>query len=80
MTSIVRDGTDYKLNVILDFDGKSGFNVEVFLDGMLEVSGKYIPPKGKAIPSKYFYFKHGVYSRNIFDYELKSDISLKLIR
>lgn len=80
-TSIKRDGTPYKLNVILNFDGKSGFDVDVYLDDQLEVSGKYVPPKGGGyVTSKYFYFKHGVYSMNMFDYEMKSTISMKLIK
>ena len=78
---IDRDGTEYKLNVVLYFDGKSGFDVQVFLNENLEVSGKYTPPKGKGYTqSKYFYFKHGVYSRNMFKYELKSTISMNLVQ
>lgn len=80
-TSVKRDGTEYKLNVIVDFDGKSGFDVEVYIDDVLEVSGKYFPPEGSGyISSKFFYFKHGVYSRNMFDYELKSKISMHLVK
>ena len=80
-TSIKLDGTEYKLNVILDFDGKSGFDIEVHINDVLEVSGKYFPPEGSGyIKSKYFYFKHGVYSRNMFDYELKSKISMNLVK
>ena len=79
-TQIKRDGTEYKLNVLLNFDGKSGFDVDVYLDDKLEVSGKYSPPTGnKYEASKYFYFKHGVYSRNMFDYEMKSKISMKKV-
>ena len=80
-TQIKRDGTEYKLNVLLNFDGKSGFNVDVYLDDKLEVSGKYAPPTGnKYVASKYFYFKHGVYSRNMFNYEMKSKISMKKVK
>ena len=80
-TQIKRDGTEYKLNVLLNFDGKSGFDVDVYLDDKLEVSGKYSPPTGnKYVASKYFYFKHGVYSRNMFDYEMKSKISMKKVK
>ena len=80
-TLIKRDGTQYKLNVLLNFDGKSGFDVEVYLDDKLEVSGKYAPPTGnKYVASKYFYFKHGVYSKNMFDYEMKSKISMKKVK
>ena len=79
-TVIKRDGTEYKLNVLLNFDGKSGFNVDVYLDDKLEVSGKYLPPTGnKYVASKYFYFKHGVYSKNMFDYEMKSKIHMKKV-
>ncbi len=81
LTQIKRDGTEYKLNILLNFDGKSGFDVDVFINDKLEVSGKYSPPKGNNYePSKYFYFKHGVYSKNIFDYEMKSKISMRKVR
>ena len=80
-TQIKRDGTEYKLNVLLNFDGKSGFDVDVYLNDKLEVSGKYAPPIGNNyVASKYFYFKHGVYSKNIFDYEMKSKISMKKVK
>ena len=79
-TQIKRDGIEYKLNVLLNFDGKSGFHVDVYLNDKLEVSGKYSPPTGnKYVASKYFYFKHGVYSANKFDYVLKSKILMKKI-
>jgi hypothetical protein len=80
-TLIKRDGTQYKLNVLLNFDGKAGFDVDVYINDKLEVSGKYAPPKGnKYVASKYFYFKHGVYSKNMFDYEMKSKISMKKVK
>ena len=80
-TQIKRDGTEYKLNVLLNFDGKSGFDVDVYLDDKLEVSGKYsLPTENKYVASRYFYFKHGVYSRNMFDYEMKSKISMKKVK
>ena len=41
------------------------------------ISGRYSPPKGKGYyKSKYFYFKHGNYSRYIFDYTIKSKIKM----
>ena len=49
-------------------------------DYELEVNGKYSPPTGnKYVASKYFYFKHGVYSKNIFDYVLESKISVNKV-
>ena len=77
ITQIKRDGTEYKLNILINFDGKAGFDVDVYLNDKLEVNGKYSPPTGsKYVASKYFYFKHGVYSKNIFDYVLESKISV----
>ena len=76
-TKIKRDGREYKLDVLLDFDGKGGFHVAVYIDDRFEVSGKYDPPQGKGFHiSRYFYFKHGVYSRHIFDYRLTSQMSM----
>ena len=66
---------------MLNFEGKSGFDVDVYLDDNLEVSGKYSSPIGnKYVSSKYFYFKHGEYSRNIFDYEMKSKTAIKRVK
>lgn len=68
-----RDGTEYKLDVILDFDGQSGFEVYVYLDDALQIRGKYQVDPGKGyFVSKHFYFKHGSYSQNIFEYEIVS--------
>ena len=79
-TLIIRDGTQYKLNVLLNFDGKAGFDVDVYINDKLEVSGKYEPPVGKKYKySKHYYFKHGVYSKYMFDYEMKSKISMKKV-
>ena len=80
-TVVRREGTEYKIKVVLDFDGKSAFAVAVYLNDKLEVEGKYSPPKeDKYFKSKYYYFKHGVYSENMFDYELKSQIQMKRIQ
>lgn len=68
-----RDGTPQELNVIVDFLGDSSFFVQVSLDGKVAAQGRYKPPVGSQYAqSKHFYFKHGVYSKNIFDYELVS--------
>ena len=79
-TKIKRDGSEYKLDVLLDFDGQGGFHVAVYIDDRFEVSGRYDPPKGNGyyVP-RYFYFKHGVYSRRIFDYQLTSEMSMRRI-
>ncbi len=76
-TKIKRDGTQYKMNVYLNFDGTAGFEVEVYIDDELQVSGKYSPPsQEKFVLSRYYYFKHGVYSKKIFDFKLESKISM----
>lgn len=76
-----RKGTTQQLDVLIDFLGKQSFSVQVYLDRILAAEGSYSPPKGKGfITSKFFYFKHGVYSRQMFDYELISDnMSVKRI-
>lgn len=80
-TQIKRNGTEYKLNILVDFDGKSGFDIQAFLDNKLEINGKYSPPSGnKYFKSKYYFFKHGVYSKRMFDYELTSRISMKKVK
>ena len=79
-TKVKRDGREYKLDVLLDFEGQGGFHVAVYIDDRFEVSGRYNPPKEKGYYiSRYFYFKHGVYSQQIFDYLLTSDMSMKRI-
>lgn len=79
-TPIKRDGREYKLDVLLDFDGEGGFHVAVYLDDRFQVSGRYDPPKEKGyFKSRYFYFKHGVYSYRLFDYQLTSTMSMRLI-
>lgn len=70
---IRRDGTEYELDVILNFDGRSGFDVYVYLDDSLQIRGRYQFEPGKGyFVSKHFYFKHGSYSQNMFPYELVS--------
>ncbi len=74
-TPILRNGTAYTLRIIIDFDGAGSFDVSVYLNDVLEIEDTYTPPK-TGFKSKYFFFKHGVYSQNIFDYELKSKFTL----
>lgn len=70
---IGRDGTPHQLRIVLSFDGKSGFRVWVTLDGQQELSGAYAFVEGRNFfRSEHFYFKHGVYSKNRFDYALTS--------
>ena len=49
-----RDGIEYRLNVILYFDGRSDFDVQAFLNDNFVVSGKYTRLTGKGyIQSKF---------------------------
>lgn len=79
---IRRDGTPYDLQVILDFDGQSGFDVYVYLDNALQITGSYQIQPGKGyFVSKHFYFKHGSYSQNMFPYEIISrDMKVDKVR
>ena len=68
-----RDGTEQKLDVIVSFTGDSGFDVFVLVDDAQQLSGSYRYSADKGyFRSKYFYFKHGVYSKNPFPYTLVS--------
>ncbi|MGJ8609813.1 MAG: hypothetical protein ACSHWY_01880, partial [Octadecabacter sp.] len=70
---ILRDGTDQLLEILVQFDGAGGFGVTVTLDGVQQITGRYQPSSNSAaILSERFYFKHGVYSRSVFDYLLRS--------
>lgn len=68
-----RDGTEQKLDILIEFDGKGGFKATIWLDNVLQVSGKYDPANQPgAYRSKKFYFKHGVYSQHMFGYVMTS--------
>ena len=74
---ISKDGKENILNLILIFYGNSNFDVGVFINDKFVISGRYAPPQGKGYyKSKYFYFKHGNYSHNIFNYTIKSKIQM----
>ena len=77
-----RNGELQKLEVFVDFLGQQSFSVQVFLNGNLAAQGNYSPPEGQAyVASKHFYFKHGVYSKHMFDYEMISqNMSVKRIK
>ncbi|MFY0692231.1 MAG: hypothetical protein JXR14_09965 [Paracoccaceae bacterium] len=79
---IRRDGTSQLLEVIIDFDGQGGFGAFVRVDGKLQVTGSYSPPSGaQYFQSKFFFFKHGVYSQRIFPYVLNSkEMTVKKVR
>lgn len=79
---IRRDGTPQRLEVIIDFNGRAGFDAYVRIDGVPQVSGTYAPPVGpQYFRSKFFYFKHGVYSPKPFPYVLTSeDMTVKRVR
>lgn len=44
---ILKDGTEYKLTVLVDFDGKGNFQTEVYINDTLERSATYLQPKSK---------------------------------
>ena len=70
---IRRDGTEQELKILVGFDGKGGFVATVWIDGMVQTSGRYVRPAISGVyRSKYFYFKHGVYSPNSFSYKMVS--------
>jgi len=70
---IKRDGTEYKLDVIVDFDGTGGFVTYVSLDDRPQMQGTYSPPEGQGFfKSQKYFFKHGSYSLNVFPYEIVS--------
>ena len=74
---IQKNGKKNKLNVVLIFHGSSNFDVGVFVNDKFVISGRYAPPQGKGYyKSKYFYFKHGNYSRYKFDYTINSKIKM----
>lgn len=68
-----RDGTTYDLAVTVAFDGKGSFDVTVRIDGAVALSGKYEPSSdSQLLTSKRFFMKHGVYSQDRFEYEMRS--------
>lgn len=69
---ILRDGTKHDFQVLVEFDGKGNFDATIWLDGEVQVQGRYEAQNDK-YRSEHFYFKHGVYSQLMFDYELISE-------
>ena len=78
---IRRDGTPQKLSVLVEFNGQGGFKATLSLDGKQQISGWYDPSKQPAeFSSRNLYFKHGVYSKHMFDYVMQStDMSVKKV-
>jgi hypothetical protein len=71
--TLKRDGTSYRLQVQVALDGQGGFDVNVFVDGKVSISGSYRPANNSSyIYSDVFFFKHGVYSKNVFNYRMTS--------
>ncbi|MCU9837169.1 hypothetical protein OEZ49_05280 [Ruegeria sp. WL0004] len=79
---IKRDGTEYKLDVVVDFDGRGGFEVFVAVDDRPQIEGRYSPPEGQGyFKSQKYFFKHGSYSLNVFPYTLVSrDMRVKRVK
>ena len=68
-----RDGTEYKLQVRLDFDGKGGFRARVLVDGAAVLEGTFGRPANLpfAVPRE-FRFNHGVFSNRVWPFEMQS--------
>ncbi|WP_420862092.1 hypothetical protein [Algirhabdus cladophorae] len=81
-SGIKRDGTPYDLKILVSFDGKGAFDGTVWLNDVVQIQDRYEPPnRPDAIISKKFYFKHGVYSRNVFPYKaVSSKMRVKRVR
>lgn len=89
-----RDGSEHRLQVILNFDGTGAFTVVVGVDGKRAIEGGYDPNLSRGVvrsvtgirmnsprvdgPKK-LYFKHGVYSKNPFDFVLHSK-AMRMVR
>lgn len=70
---ISRNGKTQKLEILVDFNGKGGFDTEIKIDGKSQIKGAYRPSKKKGhFQPKFFYFKHGVYSQRSFNYVMTS--------
>lgn len=75
-----RDGTPYELQVLLVFHGQGAFDIAVRLDGADVLSGRYEPTADPSfVTSSRFYMKHGVYSREVWPYEMRSE-GMRLFR
>jgi hypothetical protein len=78
---ILRDGTEQELKIFVSFDGDGGFAATIWIDGVLQIQGRYRPRENVKFRSKKFYFKHGVYSKRVFDYVMVSKgVSVKRAR
>lgn len=74
VADLMGDGKEHNFRTEVAFDGTAAFTVKVYLDDKLVVDGKFDPPiddPDYIMPPRY-YFKHGVYSAEVFDYELYS--------
>lgn len=77
---IRRDGTKHDLQVLIEFDGEGSFKATLWLDGEVQIQGQY-KAQGDQYRSKHFYFKHGIYSREMFDFEMVSEnVSVKKVK
>lgn len=72
---VSREGGTHRLKVIIDFDGEGNFHALVLLDQQLVLSGKYETDEQYQVYQQQ-YFKHGNYSRNLYDYKLVSKYEL----
>jgi len=68
-TVIPKDGTPFDLKIEFDFKGKGNFDYLVYMDGKRIDAFSYVRP-ATARNTKEFKIKFGMYSREMFDYEL----------
>lgn len=64
----------YHLQVVLSFVESQGFDVAILVDGTVVIPGAYRPASDARFGSSNgYYCKHGVYSPDIFSYEVRSE-------
>ena len=69
-----RDGTQYKMQIRLQFDGTGSFDLVVAVNGTNAIAGRYEPSADpNFVASSHFNMKHGVYSQYVWPYEMTSE-------
>ena len=68
-----RDGTEQKLDILIEFNGTGSFKATIWIDDKPQISGWYHPStKANAWLPEKFFFKHGNYSQRVYDYVMTS--------
>lgn len=67
------DGTPNKLRAEIALDGSGDYELSFYVNSKLVIEGSYTAAHKKGYTrSKSYYFKHGVYSRYLFDYKART--------